>query len=135
LEKLRAFVDKFQPTRYVTKTGVPVLNRRGKPRFEARHINKKTLLECKSRAKHKLLLDNMANFADELLKIVADQKGPKQGKKKVKSRTSVVLEQSVPVGSSSPGGVSSSLGGANTGSPGVKEPPSKRQREEDPVID
>ncbi|MCI97085.1 hypothetical protein A2U01_0118385, partial [Trifolium medium] len=49
---------------------------------------------------------NMANFADEILKIAADQKGSKRGKK-VKSRASIVLEQSGPGGSSSPGGVSS----------------------------
>ncbi|MCI36778.1 hypothetical protein A2U01_0058001, partial [Trifolium medium] len=78
---------------------------------------------------------NMVDFAEELLKIVADQKGPKQGKKKVKSRASTVLGQSRPVGSSSPGGASSSLGAANTGSPVVRQPPPKRQREEDPVID
>ncbi|MCI62395.1 hypothetical protein A2U01_0083652, partial [Trifolium medium] len=50
---------------------------------------------------------NMADFADELLKIAIDQKGPKRSKK-AKSRTSVVLEQSGSGGSSSPGGVSSS---------------------------
>ncbi|MCI68883.1 hypothetical protein A2U01_0090144, partial [Trifolium medium] len=49
----------------------------------------------------------MADFTDELLKIAAEHKGPKRGKK-VKSRASVVLEQSGPGGSSSPGGVSSS---------------------------
>ncbi|MCI35354.1 hypothetical protein A2U01_0056575, partial [Trifolium medium] len=47
--------------------------------------------------------DNMADFADELLKIAAEQKRPKKGKK-VKSRANVVLEQSGPGGSSSPGG-------------------------------
>ncbi|MCI76695.1 hypothetical protein A2U01_0097965, partial [Trifolium medium] len=57
--------------------------------------------------------DNMADFADELLKIAADQKVSKKGKKKVKSRTGAILEQLGPVSSSSPGGmqVSSSLGG------------------------
>ncbi|MCI84468.1 hypothetical protein A2U01_0105746, partial [Trifolium medium] len=45
----------------------------------------------------------MADFGDELLKIVVDQRAPKQGKKKMKSRTSVVLNQSGPAGSSSPG--------------------------------
>ncbi|MCI67115.1 hypothetical protein A2U01_0088373, partial [Trifolium medium] len=50
-----------------------------------------------------LFADNMADFADELLKIAAEHKGPKRGKK-VKSRASVVLEQSGSGGSSSPGG-------------------------------
>ncbi|MCI71254.1 hypothetical protein A2U01_0092517, partial [Trifolium medium] len=45
----------------------------------------------------------MTDFGDELLKIVADQKGPKKGKK-VKSSASTVLNQSGPAGSSSPGG-------------------------------
>ncbi|MCI64571.1 hypothetical protein A2U01_0085829, partial [Trifolium medium] len=45
-----------------------------------------------------------------------------------------VLEQSGPGGSSSPGGVSSSQAGAQSGSPIVRQPPPKRQRE-DPVID
>ncbi|MCI58297.1 hypothetical protein A2U01_0079551, partial [Trifolium medium] len=60
---------------------------------------------------------NMVDFSDELLKIVVDQRGPKQGKKKMKSRTSVVLNQSRPAGSSSPGGVSSSHAGVQSGSP------------------
>ncbi|MCI50288.1 hypothetical protein A2U01_0071532, partial [Trifolium medium] len=76
----------------------------------------------------------MADFADALLKIAADQKGPKRGKK-VKSRTNVVLQQSGPGGSSSPGGASSSQGGEPTGSPVVRQPSLKRQREDDPVID
>ncbi|MCI63698.1 hypothetical protein A2U01_0084955, partial [Trifolium medium] len=67
----------------------------------------------------------MADFADELLKIAAEQKGPKRGKK-VKSRASVVLEQSGPGGSSSPGGVSSSQAGVQSGSPIVRQPPPKR---------
>ncbi|MCI53340.1 hypothetical protein A2U01_0074586, partial [Trifolium medium] len=50
-----------------------------------------------------------------------------------KSRASVVLEQSGPGGSSSPGGVSSSQAGVQPGSPVVRQPPPKRQRE-DPVI-
>ncbi|MCI12122.1 hypothetical protein A2U01_0033225, partial [Trifolium medium] len=45
----------------------------------------------------------MADFGDELLKIVADQRASKQGKKKMKSRTSAVLNQSGPAGSSSLG--------------------------------
>ncbi|MCI32312.1 hypothetical protein A2U01_0053525, partial [Trifolium medium] len=53
----------------------------------------------------------MADFADELIKIVADQNVIKRGKKKVKSRTGAVLGQSVAGGSSSPGGVSSSQAG------------------------
>ncbi|MCH82125.1 hypothetical protein A2U01_0002922, partial [Trifolium medium] len=69
-----------------------------------------------------------------LIKIAADQKGPKKTKKKVKSRASVVLEQSGSGGSSSLGGVSSSQGGVHTGSPVVREPPAKKQRE-DPFID
>ncbi|MCI65574.1 hypothetical protein A2U01_0086832, partial [Trifolium medium] len=43
----------------------------------------------------------MADFDEELLKIAADQKGPKRGKK-VKSRASTILNQSGPRGSSSP---------------------------------
>ncbi|MCI39089.1 hypothetical protein A2U01_0060318, partial [Trifolium medium] len=77
---------------------------------------------------------NMADFAEELLKIAADQKVPKRGKKKVKSRAIVVIEQSGPGGSSSPGGVSSSQVGVQSGSPVVRQPPPKRSRE-DPVID
>ncbi|MCI62085.1 hypothetical protein A2U01_0083342, partial [Trifolium medium] len=42
--------------------------------------------------------------------------------------------QSGPAGSSSPGGVSSSQAGVQSGSPVVRQPPPKRQRE-DPVID
>ncbi|MCI68134.1 hypothetical protein A2U01_0089393, partial [Trifolium medium] len=45
-----------------------------------------------------------------------------------------VLNQSGPAGSSSPGGVSSSQAGVQSGSPMVRQPPPKRQRE-DPVID
>ncbi|MCI31409.1 hypothetical protein A2U01_0052621, partial [Trifolium medium] len=67
----------------------------------------------------------MADFADELIKIMADQKVPKKAKKKVKSRASVVAEQSGPGGSSSPGGVSSSQVGAHLGSPVVRQPPPK----------
>ncbi|MCI43434.1 hypothetical protein A2U01_0064671, partial [Trifolium medium] len=59
--------------------------------------------ECESKAECKELLDNMADFADELIKIMADQKVPKKAKKKVKSRASVVAEQSGPCGSSSQG--------------------------------
>ncbi|MCI89891.1 hypothetical protein A2U01_0111180, partial [Trifolium medium] len=70
----------------------------------------------------------MADFAEELLKIAADQKGPKRGKKKVKSRASAVLEQSGSGGSSSPGGVSSSQAGVQSGSPVVRQPPPKRPR-------
>ncbi|MCI85649.1 hypothetical protein A2U01_0106928, partial [Trifolium medium] len=44
----------------------------------------------------------MTDFGDELLKIVTDRRAPKQGKKKMKSRMSVVLNQSGPAGSSSP---------------------------------
>ncbi|MCI47377.1 hypothetical protein A2U01_0068618, partial [Trifolium medium] len=52
----------------------------------------------------------------------------------MKSRTSVVLKQSGPAGSSSPGGVSSSQAGVQSGSPAVvKHPPTKRQREELPI--
>ncbi|MCI38229.1 hypothetical protein A2U01_0059457, partial [Trifolium medium] len=46
-----------------------------------------------------------------------------------------VLEESGPVGSSSPGGVSSSHGGSIIGSLVVRQPPPKRQREQEPVID
>ncbi|MCI78279.1 hypothetical protein A2U01_0099549, partial [Trifolium medium] len=70
----------------------------------------------------------------ELLKIVADQRAPKQGKKKMKTRSSTVLNQSGPAGSSSLGGVSSSQVGVQSGSPVMRQPPPKRQREE-PVID
>ncbi|MCI33564.1 hypothetical protein A2U01_0054781, partial [Trifolium medium] len=106
----QSYVEKFEPVRYMTKVGTPALDGRGRPRVEARYINTKSLLECQGRAECKLLLDNMADFGDELLKIVADQKGPKKGKK-VKSRASTVLNQSGPAGSSSPGGVSSSQAG------------------------
>ncbi|MCI41016.1 hypothetical protein A2U01_0062249, partial [Trifolium medium] len=75
---------------------------------------------------------NMADFGDELLKIVADQRTPKQGKKKMKSRTSAVLNQSGPAGSSSLGGISSSQVEVQSGSPVVRQPPPKRPRE-DPV--
>ncbi|MCH79893.1 hypothetical protein A2U01_0000654 [Trifolium medium] len=135
LAKLQSYVDKLLPTRYVTKTGEPALNSKREPRVEARHINTKALLECGSKADRKMLLDNMVDFADELIKIVADQKVPKKGKKKVKSRASAVVEQSAAGGSSSPGGVSSSQAGAQSGSPVVvKLPPPKRQRDEQ-VID
>ncbi|MCI20700.1 hypothetical protein A2U01_0041863, partial [Trifolium medium] len=87
LAKLQSFVEKFEPARYVTRAGTPTLDSRGRPRVEARYINTKSLLECKGRAECKLLLDNMADFADELLKIAAEQKGPKRGKKVMKSRT------------------------------------------------
>ncbi|MCI55839.1 hypothetical protein A2U01_0077090, partial [Trifolium medium] len=56
------------------------------------------------------------------------------GKKVMKGRTSAVLNQSGPAGSSSPGGVSSSQAGVQSGSPVVRQPPPKRQRE-DPDID
>ncbi|MCH81952.1 hypothetical protein A2U01_0002746 [Trifolium medium] len=48
---------------------------------------------------------NMADFANELVKILADQKASKKGKKKLIGRTM------------------------------VKQPPPKRQREEEPIID
>ncbi|MCI56750.1 hypothetical protein A2U01_0078001, partial [Trifolium medium] len=77
----------------------------------------------------------MADFASELVKILADQKAPKRGKKKLSGRTSVVLDQTMLAGSSSPGGVSSSQGGSNVGSPVGVQPPPKRQREADPIND
>ncbi|MCH84476.1 hypothetical protein A2U01_0005308, partial [Trifolium medium] len=122
-ERLRSYVHSFKPTRYVTKAGGPALDSSGRPRVEQRFVNTKALLEY-----------NMADFAEELLKIAADQKGPERGKKKVKSRDSVVLEQSGPGGSSSPGGVSSSQAGVQSGSSVVRQPPPKRPIE-DPVID
>ncbi|MCI57004.1 hypothetical protein A2U01_0078255, partial [Trifolium medium] len=71
---------------------------------------------------------------DELIKIVADQNVTKKGKIKVKSRTGAVLGQFVAGGSSSPGGVSSSQVGVQSGSPVVvKPPPTKRQRKELPI--
>ncbi|MCH81998.1 hypothetical protein A2U01_0002793 [Trifolium medium] len=132
--KLKAFVKAFKPVRYMTKMGEPVYDSHGRERVEARHINTRALLEAKSKAEHKILLDNMANFADELMKIVADQKAPKRGKKKVKSRASLVLEQFGPGGSSSPGGVSSSQVRVQTSSPVVRQLPPKRQRE-DSIVD
>ncbi|MCI34944.1 hypothetical protein A2U01_0056165, partial [Trifolium medium] len=102
-----AYVHSFKHARYVTKAGGPALDCKGRSHVEQRFVNMKALLECRNTSEAKLLLDNMADFADELLKIAAEQKGPKRGKK-VKSRASVVLEQSGPGGSSSPGGVSSS---------------------------
>ncbi|MCI43870.1 hypothetical protein A2U01_0065109, partial [Trifolium medium] len=77
----KAYVHSFKPARYVTKAGGPTFDSKGRPRVEQRFVNTKTLLECRSAAEAKLLLDNMADFADELLKIAAEQKGPKRGKK------------------------------------------------------
>ncbi|MCI32427.1 hypothetical protein A2U01_0053641, partial [Trifolium medium] len=102
-ERLRAYVHSFKLAHYVTKAEGHALDSKGRLRVEQRFVNTKALLECRSTVEAKLLLDNMADFADELLKIATEQKGPKRGKK-VKSRASVVLEQSGPGGSSSPGG-------------------------------
>ncbi|MCI81695.1 hypothetical protein A2U01_0102969, partial [Trifolium medium] len=54
--KLQSYVDKFQPTRFMTKAGMPALNNRGEPRVEAIYINTKALLECQNRAECKVLL-------------------------------------------------------------------------------
>ncbi|MCI02978.1 hypothetical protein A2U01_0024012, partial [Trifolium medium] len=106
LAKIQTFMNGFQPARLMTKKGVAVLDSQRRPKVEARYINTKSLLECRSQAECRLLLDNMADFGDELLKIIADQKGPKKGKK----------------------------AGVQSGSPVVRQPPPKRQREE-PIID
>ncbi|MCH88221.1 hypothetical protein A2U01_0009104, partial [Trifolium medium] len=77
LAKLQSYVGKFEPTRYITKTGTPALDSQGRPQVEARYINTKALLECERKTECKELLDNMADFGDKLLKIVADQRAPK----------------------------------------------------------
>ncbi|MCI21496.1 hypothetical protein A2U01_0042664, partial [Trifolium medium] len=61
LAKLQSYVEKFKLARYVTKAGTPTLDSRGRSRVESRYINTKSLLEY-----------NMADFADELLKIAAE---------------------------------------------------------------
>ncbi|MCH82826.1 hypothetical protein A2U01_0003638 [Trifolium medium] len=105
LEKLRAFVDKFQPTRYMTKTGIVRGNRGSR-------LDILTRRGCSNaRAKRIARLCSVFDLS-----------------------YNTVLGQSGPVGFSSPGGASSSLGAANTGSPVVRQPPPKRQREEVPVI-
>jgi hypothetical protein len=69
----------------------------------------------------------MSNIADRLLKIASQDQGKKK-KKSSKSRVGTVLADSGsgPIGSSSPGGASSSV---------VRENPSKRQRQEDDLVD
>jgi hypothetical protein len=69
----------------------------------------------------------MSNIADRLLKIASQDQGKKK-KKSSKSRVGTVLAHSGsgPIGSSSPGGASSSV---------VRENPSKQQRQEDDLVD
>ncbi|MCI37943.1 hypothetical protein A2U01_0059170, partial [Trifolium medium] len=50
----------------------------------------KALLECENKAEAKLLLDTMVDFADQLLKIAADQKVSRKGKKS-KGRPTAIL--------------------------------------------
>ncbi|MCI14544.1 hypothetical protein A2U01_0035676 [Trifolium medium] len=75
----------------------------------------------------------MVSFAERMLKLAADDKVTKKVKKN-KGRTALVLDQSksAPGSSSSPGGhVCSSQAGAQVSPSVVKEPPPKRQREDD----
>ncbi|MCI70642.1 hypothetical protein A2U01_0091905, partial [Trifolium medium] len=69
--------------------------------------------------------DNMAEFAERMLKLAADKKA---NKNKVKGRTKALLSQFGPGSSSSPGG-----GQACSSAP--KETPQKRARQDDSVVD
>ncbi|KAK2441118.1 hypothetical protein QL285_012450 [Trifolium repens] len=71
--------------------------------------------------------ENMSSIADRLLKIASQEQGKKK-KKTSKGRMGAVLAHSGsgPVDSSSPGGASSSA---------IRENPSKRQRQEDDLVD
>ncbi|MCH89799.1 hypothetical protein A2U01_0010700, partial [Trifolium medium] len=124
--------------RWESKAGVPVLDGNANERYSQRFINTKELLDCSNAAEAKLCLDNMASFAERMLKLAADQMVSKKPKKS-KGRTAVVLEHSKsgPGSSSSPGGayVSSSPGGAHVSSSVAREPPQKRPREEESLVD
>ncbi|GAU29988.1 hypothetical protein TSUD_160730 [Trifolium subterraneum] len=127
-EKLRAYVAGFQPVKFMTKAGMPANDAFGNPRVEPRFVNTKSLLECTSRDASKSLLDKMADFADELVKIVADKKRVTKKKPARSAVSNVILSaSSTPASSSSPVGAK--------GSPSVvKPPPAKRQRD-DFVVD
>ncbi|CAJ2644657.1 unnamed protein product [Trifolium pratense] len=54
--KMKAVVKKFKPCTFTTATGAVALDKYGKPRVEARFVNTKALLACKSVEEEKLLL-------------------------------------------------------------------------------
>ncbi|MCI45071.1 hypothetical protein A2U01_0066310, partial [Trifolium medium] len=56
LESLKAYVESFQPGRWETKAGVPVLDEHGNEQYGKRFINTKELLDCKNAAEAKLCL-------------------------------------------------------------------------------
>ncbi|MCH94472.1 hypothetical protein A2U01_0015433, partial [Trifolium medium] len=60
-EKLKAYVRSFKPCKFITKTGEDALDKDGKPRIEARHVNTRMLLACKSAEEEKVLLDKIAD--------------------------------------------------------------------------
>ncbi|GAU10513.1 hypothetical protein TSUD_419410, partial [Trifolium subterraneum] len=127
-ERIRSYVAGFEPVRYMTKAGMPAKDEFGNPRVEPRFVNTKSLLECTSRDARKDLLDKMADFADELVKIAADKKRVAK-KKSARAAISQVISssQTTPASSSSPVGAKGSSSVA-------KPPPAKRQRDEQ-VID
>ncbi|MCH83851.1 hypothetical protein A2U01_0004677, partial [Trifolium medium] len=128
LEKLKPYVKSFKLARWETKARVPVLDANGNERFEKRFINTKDLLVCESVAEAKLCLDNMATFTERIIKLAADQKGSKKGKKS-QGRSAIVIGES----RSGPGS-SSSPGGGHVSSTTPEEPPQKRLREEEPAV-
>ncbi|MCI03746.1 hypothetical protein A2U01_0024787 [Trifolium medium] len=71
----------------------------------------------------------MANFVERMLKLAADEKVSKKGKKS-QGRAAVVL-----AGSKSGPGSSSTPGDGRVSSSGAKETPQKRSRQEEPVVD
>ncbi|PNX61748.1 hypothetical protein L195_g052616, partial [Trifolium pratense] len=75
--KMKTFVKGFKPCTFTTATGKVALDKYGKPRVEARFVNTKALLACKSVEEEKLLLDNMADLASELFKLAVEHKGDK----------------------------------------------------------
>ncbi|MCI03271.1 hypothetical protein A2U01_0024307, partial [Trifolium medium] len=137
-EALKAFVKGFQPARWETKAGVPVLDEQGNEQYSRRFINTKELLDSKNAAEAKICLDNMTSFVERMLKLAADDKVTKKSKKN-KGRAGVILDQSrsAPGSSSSPRGghVSSSAAGAQVSPSMVKEPPQKMPRKEDLMVD
>ncbi|MCH90828.1 hypothetical protein A2U01_0011751 [Trifolium medium] len=73
-ERLRAYVGSFTPALCVTRAGVPIRDEEGKQKIESRYVNTKTLLECKSRAEAKLLLDNMSSLQECMIKMQKSKK-------------------------------------------------------------
>ncbi|MCI48834.1 hypothetical protein A2U01_0070077, partial [Trifolium medium] len=67
------------------------------------------------------------SFAERMLKLAADKK---TSKKNLKGGTAIVLSQSGPGSSSSPGG-----GRGCSSEPKERETPQKRQRQDDSVVD